>query len=179
MLYCSRKRGTFNRPSQRSRPRRHSTSNAQHRIDRAAVRSGKWNRVERFHGKPALRALVNLVPRFREDIKSDAVICERKDRRVNWAVGSRSSFERRQNPHAAPAPGGAFEKNFVLPDNIDMIFGEPSRPWMSFLHRKDSGIYCATKSFHRTNLAFRFARQTDERAKIDKRGVEMSGMALR
>ncbi len=59
-----------------------------------------------------------------------------------------------------------------------MVFREPSRPRTSFLERKDSGIYRATKFSHRANLAFRFARETDERAKIDKRGVEMSGTVL-
>ncbi len=111
--------------------------------------------------------------------KCDAVMCKGKDRHVNSGFGCRSWLQRRQNPHTAPATAGAFEKDFVLPDDKGVVFSELFCARTSFPHRKDFRVCCATKFSHRTNSASRFARKTDQSPKIDKSGVETRGAAFR
>jgi len=67
---------------------------------------------------------------------------ERKDRPVNRAVNCRSirlalrtgsCLERRQYPHAAPAVGGALEKDFIFSDDKGVVLSEPFCARTSFL----------------------------------------------
>lgn len=106
------------------------------------------------------------------------MIGERKDRQVNGLVDCPSCFERRQHPHAAPTFRGSLEQNATSPNHKRVGLDESPRARPRFFERKRFGIFSAAKLLHWANWAFRPARQTDERTKIDKRRVVVSGTEL-
>lgn len=65
-----------------------------------------------------------------------------------------------------------------MPYNKCVVLLEMFGGWVSFLQWKSFRICRAAKFSHRTNSALRFARQTDQSAKIDQGGVETSGAAF-
>jgi hypothetical protein len=81
------------------------------------------DRVERIDSEPALRVFIDLPPASGINIQRDTMICERKNRFVDWLSIYRSHLQRRQNPHAAPAPVRFLKQNLFRYDDERVIFG--------------------------------------------------------
>ena len=58
-----------------------------------------------------------------------------------------------------------------------MSFDKPFCAGFGFLDGQGFRIFSAAKFFHRADVAFRFVRQANERAQIDKRGIKTRCMA--
>jgi hypothetical protein len=72
-----------------------------------------------------------------------------------------------------------FEQNPAVTDDKCVSFDKSLCARFRFLDRQRLRIFCATKFFHRADIAFRFIRQANERAQIDKRGIETRRIACR
>jgi hypothetical protein len=77
----------------------------------------------------------------------------------------------RQHPHAAPAIPRLLEQNFVLPDGKQMGLNEPPYWRSRFFDWKNLGVGRAAEFSDRTDGALWLSGETNERTKIDKRGV--------
>ena len=74
---------------------------------------------------------------------------------------------------------GLLEQNTIVVENEPVVFNDSFGFRARAPDRQGFGLGRATKSFYRTDRTLRFARQTNERAKIDKRGIEIGGAAYR
>ena len=74
---------------------------------------------------------------------------------------------------------GLLEQNATVVENEPIVFNDSFSLRARAPDRQGSGLGRATKSFYRTDRTLRFARQTNERAKIDKCGIEIGGAACR
>lgn len=144
----------------------------------AAMGRGDGNGTERGAGEPLLGGDVDLARTMSIDAQGDAVIREGKSRNMNRAGAVRAYLERRQGPHTAPAFSRLFEKDAILLNREGVSFGELLERKPRLFARKNFRIGRPAKTFHGTNSACRFARQTDERAKIDQGGIETGGVAF-
>jgi hypothetical protein len=76
-----------------------------------------------------------------------------------------------------------FEQNFAFTNDKCMPLNEPLCAWFGFLDGQRFRIFSSAKFFYRADVAFRFIRQANDCAKIDKRGIEtrciVSGNKLR
>jgi len=88
-------------------------------------------------------------------------------------------FERRQDPHSAPPPAGLLEQNPAATYDYCMRLYESFRFGSRISYGERSGISCAAKRFNRADIAFRLPGCANERAKIEKRGVENCGSGFR
>jgi len=85
------------------------------------MRRRDWNRFERIDSDPALRVIVDFLPRQCVDVQGDGMVRERKDRPVRRLSSCRSALQRRQDPHASPAMIGLLKQNRLLPGNERVI----------------------------------------------------------
>jgi hypothetical protein len=72
---------------------------------------------------PTVEMLVGLVCATGVNIQHDAMVRERKDRRVRRTLVYRSFLQRRQNPHAAPTMMGLLKQNPVWLNEERVTFG--------------------------------------------------------
>jgi len=102
---------------------------------------------------------------------------------VNWLLlKSRllqaARFELRQDPHSAPPPAGLLEQNPAATYDYCMRLDESCRFGPRISYGECSGISCAAKRFNRADIAFRLPGYANERAKIEKCGVESRGFGF-
>jgi len=138
----------------------------------------RWHRdvVDGF--KPVLRRRNSVWRCTAVHHKRNPMMGERKRRSVERLVRS-SCFEPRQNPHATPACGRLFEQDSAVTNDKCVSFDKSLCARFGFLDGQRSGIFCAAEFLHRADAAFRFIRQANKRAKIDKRGIKTRRVALR
>ena len=129
------------------------------------------DRVEAIDSVPALRMIIDLSPALRVNVQLDPVICERKDRSIDRSSGYRVGLQPRQNPHAAPTPGGLFEQNLSLTNHKYVFFDEPRCTRGRFPDRQRFRTFCEAEFSYRTNAALRLSRNANKCAEIDQCGV--------
>lgn len=97
---------------------------------------------------------------------------ERENRRVKRLISCRLCFEPRQNPHPTPACGRLLEQNLAVANDQCVSLDQSLCAGFGFLDGQVFRIFSAAEFFYRADVAFRFVRQANERAQIDKRGIK-------
>jgi hypothetical protein len=64
------------------------------------------------------------------------------------------------------------EQNLTVANDQCVSFDKSLCAGSGFLDGQDFRIFSAAKFFYRTDVAFRFARQANERSQIDKGGIK-------
>lgn len=137
---------------------------------------GQRKRSQLRGGEPALRFRPQARRRVRKNFQGDAMVRERKDRRVNWAGPDRRSC-RRKNPQAAPAPTRLLEKNSMTMEDESVCFDEGFWRRREFFDWESLRILRAAKFVYRTNSTFGRACRADERAEVHERRIMRCGAA--
>ena len=114
-------------------------------------------------------AMVDLASGPVEDLQRDAMICERKDGRVDRAVRCRSYAW--EDPHSAPASGRLLEKKASSISDPCMAFRNFSDWQTRFFPGQRFGFDGAAELPHRTDLTLRTSL-ADKRGKIHERRIE-------
>jgi hypothetical protein len=73
---------------------------------------------------------------------------------------------------------GLLEQNPAAPNDQCVLFDELLRFGSRFPYGKRSRIFCAAKRFNRAHIAFWLPSYANERAKIEKCGVESRGVGF-
>src|SRR5262245_59166931 len=118
------------------------------------VRRRNWNGINRIKIDPAFLLPIGFWRRLGENLHRDLVMRERKDRPMDRTSGGWCCFERRQNPHTAPAAARLLKENASTMPDPKMRLRELLELRAGSFARQSSRFGCATKSSYRTNRAF-------------------------